>query len=44
MRLFFFQELDTYLKWHGFSIIHQFGSYEETEFNDHSEEQIYVCQ
>jgi ubiquinone/menaquinone biosynthesis C-methylase UbiE len=43
MRLFFPQELDTYLKWHGFTILHKFGSFEDAEFNDHSEKQIFVC-
>ena len=42
MRLFFPQELDSYLKWAGFNIIHKFGNYEEKAFNDNSEKQIYV--
>ena len=42
MRLFFPQELDTYLEWNGFKIIHKFGSFEEEAFNDNSEKQIYV--
>jgi SAM-dependent methyltransferase len=44
MRLFFPQELDAYLEWNGFKIIHKFGSFEEEAFNDHSEKQIFVCQ
>jgi SAM-dependent methyltransferase len=44
MRLFFPQELDSYLKWNGFKIIHKFGSFEEKIFNDNSEKQIFVCQ
>ena len=42
MRLFFPQELDSYLEWAGFNVIHKFGSFEEAAFNDHSEKQIYV--
>lgn len=44
MRMFFPQELDSYLKWTGFNIIHKFGSFEEEAFNDNSEKQIFVCQ
>lgn len=44
MRLFFPQELDAYLDWNGFNIIHKFGSFEEDPFNDNSEKQIFVCQ
>jgi SAM-dependent methyltransferase len=44
MRLFFPQELDAYLEWNGFRIIHKFGSFEEEAFNDHSEKQIFICQ
>ena len=44
MRLFFPQELDTYLEWNGFKIIHKFGSFEEEAFYDSSEKQIFVCQ
>lgn len=43
MRLFFPQELDSYLERNGFKIIHKFGSFEEEEFNDSSEKQIFVC-
>lgn len=42
MRLFFPQELDSYLEWAGFNVIHKFGSFEEEAFNDNSEKQIYV--
>lgn len=42
MRLFFPQELDSYLKRAGFSIIHKFGGFEEEAFSDNSEKQIYV--
>lgn len=42
MRLFFPQELDSYLKGAGFHIIHKFGSFEEETFNDKSEKQIYI--
>jgi SAM-dependent methyltransferase len=43
MRLFFPQELDSYLEWNGFNIIHKFGSFEEEVFNNNSEKQIFVC-
>ncbi len=36
MRLFFPQELDSYLEWNGFEILHKFGSFEEEAFCDHS--------
>lgn len=42
MRLFFPKELDTYLEWAGFNIIHKFGDFEEEAFDDNSEKQIYV--
>lgn len=44
MRLYFPQELDSYLKHNGFKILHKFGNFEESDFNDHSEKQIFVCQ
>ena len=44
MRLFFPQELDSYLEWNGFEILHKFGSFEEEAFCDYSEKQIFVCQ
>lgn len=44
MRLFFPQELDSYLERNEFTIIHKFGNFEGTEFSDHSEKQIFVCQ
>ena len=44
MRLFFPQELDSYLKSNGFKIIKKFGDFNEPLFNDHSEKQIFVCQ
>ncbi|MFK7748692.1 MAG: class I SAM-dependent methyltransferase [Kordia sp.] len=44
MRMFFSQELDTYLKINGFDIIHKFGSFESAAFADDSEKQIFVCQ
>lgn len=43
MRLFFPQELDSYLEQSGFKIIHKFGSFKEELFNDSSEKQIFVC-
>jgi SAM-dependent methyltransferase len=44
MRMFFPQELDSYLKWIGFTVIHKFGGFKEEAFNDDSEKQIFVCQ
>lgn len=43
MRLFFPQELDSYLEEAGFEIIHKFGSFEEERFENKSEKQIFVC-
>ncbi len=43
MRMYFPQELDTYLKWSGFTIQQKFGNFDEEKFNDKSEKQIYVC-
>ena len=43
MRLFFPQELDSYLERNSFKIIHKFGNFEEEEFNNNSEKQIFVC-
>ncbi|NHF60109.1 class I SAM-dependent methyltransferase [Flavobacteriaceae bacterium TP-CH-4] len=43
MRMFFPQELDSYLEWSGFDIAHKFGSFEETDFDDNSEKQIFIC-
>ena len=44
MRMFFPQELDFYLKWSGFNIIHKFGSFDEDAFHDNSDKQIFICQ
>lgn len=44
MRMFFPQELDSYLEWNDFSIIHKYGGFEEEVFNDDSEKQVFVCQ
>lgn len=43
MRMYFPQELDSYLQWHGFTIVHKFGSFDEELFNNDSEKQIFVC-
>ncbi len=43
MRMFFPQELDAYLEWSGFTIIHKYGGFEEEVFDDHSEKQVFVC-
>ncbi len=42
MRMFFPQELDSYLEWAGFNIIHKFGGFEDEAFNDNSEKQVFV--
>ena len=42
MRMFFPKELDFYLKSSGFNIVHKFGSFEEDDFCNDSEKQIYV--
>lgn len=42
MRLFFPQELDSYLKQAGFNVIHKFGDFTEEVFNNDSKKQIYV--
>ena len=44
MRLFFPKELDFYLQNCGFDIMDKFGTFDEDEFLDHSDKQIYVCQ
>ncbi|MEM9075976.1 MAG: class I SAM-dependent methyltransferase [Bacteroidota bacterium] len=44
MRLFYPQELNSYLEQNGFSILHKFGGFEEEVFKDSSEKQIFVCQ
>lgn len=43
MRMYFPQELDAYLQWNGFRIVHKFGGFGEEEFRDDSEKQIFVC-
>ena len=43
MRLFFPQELDSYIEMNGFNIIKKFGDFEEAAFHDHSEKQIFIC-
>ncbi len=44
MRMYFPQELDSYLKFIGFNIVKKFGSFEEEAFNDKSEKQVFVCE
>jgi len=44
MRMYFPQELDSYLKGNGFAIIDKFGSFDEEAFTDDSEKQVFVCQ
>ncbi|OYU83705.1 MAG: SAM-dependent methyltransferase [Flavobacterium sp. BFFFF2] len=43
MRLYFPQELDTYLKMFGFTIMHKFGNFEEEAFTNASEKQVFIC-
>lgn len=43
MRMFFPQELDTYLSMCGFTILHKFGGFKEKIFEDNSQKQIFVC-
>ena len=43
MRLFFPQELDSYIQNSGFKIIQKFGEFEEGIFKNTSEKQIFVC-
>ncbi|WP_396172395.1 hypothetical protein [Flavobacterium sp.] len=43
MQLYFPQELDAYLRWNNFTILHKFGSFDEEEFTDHFEKQVFVC-
>lgn len=43
MRMYFPKELDFYLQNFGFKIIHKFGSFEEEDFSNNSEKQIFVC-
>lgn len=44
VKMYYPQELDSYLEWNGFNILHKFGSFEEEVFNGHSGKQIFVCQ
>jgi hypothetical protein len=44
MRLYFPQELDSYLERNGFKIINKFRSFKEEEFSDSSGKQIFICQ
>ena len=44
MRLFYPQELNSYLEMSGFNILNKFGNFMEVEFNDTSDKQIFVCQ
>ena len=44
MRMYFPQELDAYLQWKNFTILHKFGSFEEEVFQSDSEKQIFVYQ
>jgi len=44
MRIFYPQELDSYLEWNGFNIVHKFGDFEEEVFHNISDKQIFICQ
>ena len=44
MRLFFPQELNSYLKQYGFNIIHKVGDFTGGDFDDSSEKQIYILE
>jgi len=43
MRMFFPQELDSYLEWNGFHILHKYGGFEDEAFENKSDKQIIVC-
>lgn len=43
MRMFYPQELDSYLKQNGFTILHKYGDFEEGPFTNESDKQIFVC-
>lgn len=43
MRLYFPEELDSYLKSNGFDVLQKFGNFNEEQFSDTSEKQIFVC-
>lgn len=43
-RLYFPQEIDTLLKYNGFSIEHKFGDYDQSSFGSESPYQIIICQ
>lgn len=43
MRMFFPQELNSYLEQAGFDIIHKYGGFEDEVFNDNSDKQVFVC-
>ncbi len=43
MRMYFPQELDTYLKFSGFNILHKYGNFDKDKFENTSEKQIFVC-
>ena len=43
MIMYFPQELDAYLNYSGFKILHKFGGFKEGAFSHDSEKQIYVC-
>ena len=44
MRMFFTQELASYLEWSGFHIIHKYGGFKAEVCNDNSGKQVFVCQ
>ena len=43
MRMYFPQELDALLHYHGFDILHKWGSYEREPFGPDSQQQVTIC-
>lgn len=43
MRMFFPQELESYLESAGFNIIHKYGGFQEETFENNSPKQVFVC-
>lgn len=44
MRLYFPQEINSYLQFSGFNILHKFGDFQEGNFENSSEKQIFICE
>ncbi len=43
MRMFFPKELDAYLEFYGFEVVHKFGGFEEQVFENRSGKQVVLC-